>query len=207
MIVILFVFFFLYCIGFIAGVYYSKIERSSKLEEIKEKISKKDTEDSKPFVSVCCNSHFTAVLDLATEQQYRCSACKALCEIHQPPKATIYKLKLELLEQLREEDVALVEMAEKMGYSGREEVPTTVINHKPNVLVINSGDKSEQEVVEDYTKLKPMDRERLLEKLKKEIVQMDAEEGSIEVVPDKSATAEATSAEVVISQNPLSKPC
>jgi hypothetical protein len=161
----------------------------------------------KPFVSVCCNSHFTAVLDLATEQQYRCSACKALCEIHQPPKATIYKLKLDLLEQLREEDVALVEMAEKMGYSGREEVPTTVINHKPNVLVINSGDKSEQEVVEDYTKLKPMDRERLLEKLKKEIVQMDAEEGSIEVVPDKSATAEATSAEVVISQNPLSKPC
>ena len=50
MIVILFVFFFLYCIGFIAGVYYSKIERSSKLEEIKEKISKKDTEDSKPSI-------------------------------------------------------------------------------------------------------------------------------------------------------------
>ena len=72
---------------------------------------------------------------------------------------------------------------------------------------INKDNKSEQEVVEDYTKLKPMDRERLLEKLKKEIVQMDAEEGSIEVVPDKSATAEATSAEVVISQNPLSKPC
>ena len=72
----------------------------------------------KPFVSVCCNSHFTVETEeLTGNKQNRCSACKALCEVHQPPKATIYKLKLDLLEQLREEDSSLVLMAEKMGYT------------------------------------------------------------------------------------------
>src|SRR5271157_5282865 len=52
----------------------------------------------KPSVSVCCNSHFTVETEeLTGNKQNRCSACKALCEIHQPPKATIYRIKLDLL--------------------------------------------------------------------------------------------------------------
>jgi hypothetical protein len=152
----------------------------------------------KPYVSVCCNSHFTAVHDLATEESYRCSSCKAICEIHQPPKATIYRIKLDILEQLRDEDLGLVEMAEKMGYSNRIEAPTTVINNRPNILVVGGSKETEVEdrrLAEDYVNLPPMEKEKLLNKLKKEIVRLDAEEGSIEVVSDKSAT-EATPTEV-----------
>lgn len=130
----------------------------------------------KPFVSICCNSPFKTTHDSFYGTQHRCSSCKATCEVHQPPKATIYKIKLDLLEQLREEDLALVEMADKMGYTNKVETPTTIINHKPQVLVISDGRKKEQDVIDDYTKLSPMDRERLIEKLRKEIVKSEKDE-------------------------------
>ena len=136
----------------------------------------------KPHVSTCCNSHYKT--ESREPLLYRCSSCKALCDIHQPPKATIYRIKLELLEQLREEDLGLVEMADKMGYTNKVEAPTPVINHQPNILVVTNDNQKEQDVIDDYSKLSPMDREKLIEKLRKEIVEPSPAEPTTEAIPE-----------------------
>ena len=153
----------------------------------------------RPFVSVCCNAVFKTTHDSLIGTTHRCMSCKANCDIHQPPKATIYRIKLDLLEQLREEDSALVDMAEKMGYTNKVEAPTTVINHKPNVLVISDGSKQDQDIIEDYTKLSPMDRERLIEKLRKRIIEGE----STPVVPESPEPPAPETPEVPPSTDPL----
>jgi hypothetical protein len=138
----------------------------------------------KPVVSTCCSKPVReepAVTDGAPTL-WRCLGCQAICSTHTPPKSTIYGIKLKLLEQLRDEDVALVDMADKMGYTNKVDAPTTIIHHNPNVLVM--GDNvGEKKIAEEYSNLSLMDKERLIEKLRKEIVRLDAQETEPAEIP------------------------
>ena len=150
--------------------------RCSHLMEMLRSLDKSE----RPAVSVCNNSTYKVEKDEETELEiFRCCSCQAPCEIHHPPKAMIYKLKLDLLEQLREEDLGLVDMAEKMGYTNKTEAPpTTIINNKPNVLIIGGNKDTEvadKRIAEEYTNMPQVEKARLIEKLKKEIVTIDAE--------------------------------
>ena len=150
--------------------------RCSHLMEMLRSLDKSE----RPAVSVCHNSTYKVEKDEETELEiFRCCSCQAPCEIHHPPKAMIYKLKLDLLEQLREEDLGLVDMAEKMGYTNKTEAPpTTIINNKPNVLIIGGNKDTEvadKRLAEEYTNMPQVEKARLIEKLKKEIVTIDAE--------------------------------
>ena len=70
-------------------------------------------------------------------------------------------------------------MAEKMGYTNvKEAPPTTIINNKPNVLIIGGNKDTEvadKRIAEEYTNMPQVEKARLIEKLKKEIVTIDAE--------------------------------
>lgn len=140
------------------------------------------SKEEKPFVSACCKSHYRDEKDDGNVVVHRCMSCKATCEIYQPPKASIYNIKLKILEQLMNEDISLVEMAEKMGYTNKVESNPTIINHSPNVLVLNNknsnssdSDEETQKIIDDYSKLPPLEKARLVEKLHKEIIAIDAE--------------------------------
>jgi hypothetical protein len=89
------------------------------------------------------------------------------------PEVEIYAIKNEIIAQLREEDVILVDLAGKMGYTNKTE-PTPGPVFKQNIIVMKGGDRDKGEtdpqVMQDIQQLPPMERERLLEKLKKEML-------------------------------------
>jgi len=127
----------------------------------------------KPRLSVCCNSRFSIINSGQSEPEiYRCLKCNATCAVHKVPKATIYNIKINIEEQLRKEDETLVNMAEKMGYTNKPEGPSTLTQVKQDILIIG-GEGKDKQIIDDYSKLTPMDREILMEKLRKEIVTID----------------------------------
>ena len=127
----------------------------------------------KPRLSICCNSPFQTVdTGESSPTTYRCLKCNSPCDVHRVPKASIYNIKINIEEQLRKEDETLVNMAEKMGYVNSKEGPSTINQVRQNILVIE-GEGKDKKIFDDYSKLNPMDRERLMEKLRKEIVTID----------------------------------
>jgi len=127
----------------------------------------------KPKLSICCNAPFRTIdTGESSPTTYQCLKCNAPCEVRGVPKASIYTIKINIEEQLRKEDETLVNMAEKMGYVNAKEGPNVVNNVRQNILVVE-GEGKDKQIFKDYSKLNPMDRERLMEKLRKEIVTID----------------------------------
>lgn len=126
----------------------------------------------KPFLSVCCHAPFRIKKDGKNE----CLKCFANCEIVEVPKTSIYTIKKDIIEQLREEDRTLVEMAGKMGYTNKMEPPTTIIQNKQNVLMIGGDNpNATPKLMSELNNLPPMEKEKLVEKLRKEIINLDEE--------------------------------
>jgi hypothetical protein len=99
---------------------------------------------------------------------YTCSKCKKPCYVRLVPAAIAYQLHQKIIMQLREEDRALIDFAEKMGFTDKEEVPMV----RQNVLVVN--DKAvelDPGVTKDLVRLTPRERERTRKKLENVILQ------------------------------------
>ncbi len=131
----------------------------------------------KPLFSVCCDSPVEVIED-SLETKYKCFKCKKYCRVIEAPEVAIYEVKNMILEQLREEDKTLVDLAGKMGYTNKTEPPPGPV-FKQNIIVMK-GDKGETDpqVMQDIQQLPPMERERLLEKLKKEMLTFNDEQQS-----------------------------
>lgn len=131
-------------------------------------------------VSSCCEAPVTTRTS-GDQTVHTCIKCNFPCRVIQLDRLAIYSKKQEILRDLRAEDQSLVEMAEKLGFTNSKTEPTTVVNTRQNILVI--GDKDKQRV-EEIEKLPLMAQHQLLEKLHKEITQINAaaeepkEEGS-----------------------------
>lgn len=116
-------------------------------------------------VSICCEAPFRERPN-SNPLRYECLSCHLICDVKKLDKEGMIDLKLATIEQLREEDATLIEFAEKMGYTNKIEPPTTIINNKQNVLVLGEGDKK---IITEIENLHPMEREKLLERLEREI--------------------------------------
>jgi len=132
-------------------------------------------------VSICCDSPVRRIITSEEygHEDYECLECGLRAEIKILDKESILNIKIKLFEQLREEDKCLTEFADKMGYTNRENPPPPIIQ-KNNVLVIKSDKGSgmtdkDTEIVQDYSKLPPMERERHVEKLRNEIIDIDGQ--------------------------------
>ena len=123
----------------------------------------------KPKLSLCHDMPVEVIED-SLETKYKCLKCGKLCKVIEVPETTIYNIKKDILEQLREEDQALVLFAKEMGYTNKTEPPPGPV-FKQNIIVMK-GDKGETDpqVMQDIQQLPPMERERLLEKLKREML-------------------------------------
>lgn len=128
--------------------------------------------DNKLKLSVCCES--PAILMEGSKEygfeDYECSLCHLRCEVKQPLKNDKYRIKKEVLEQMRLEDEQLLIFAEKMGYTNVEQKQPIKVDQ--NVLIIGNSD-TDKKIVEDLKNLTPKDRDRLLDRLNTEIKQND----------------------------------
>lgn len=132
-------------------------------------------QDSKVKLSVCCEAPAILLKDSNEYgyEDYECSLCHLRCEVKDMIKSDMYRIKKEVLEQLRIEDEQLMTFAEKMGYTNIESKPAIKVDQ--NVLIIGNND-GDKKIVEDLRNLAPKDRDRLLEKLNNNIIQPNEQE-------------------------------
>jgi len=122
-----------------------------------------------PLLSICCSNPVRKYPD---SDRYECLFHHVPCEVQRVNMLSVYKLKIKLLDQIGAEEERLVGMAQKMGYVGGDEVPqqpAQVIKAQQNILVIPGQSESDKKVIADYTKLSPMDRDRLIDALQAQI--------------------------------------
>jgi hypothetical protein len=133
------------------------------------------------LLSACCSYPVReSIVDNLT--LYTCLKCDKQCNAVLADKITIYEMKNQILVQLREEDRFIIEMAERMGYTNKPiEGPSTIIQVKQQNLVLNTDE--DKKIAADYSQLKPMDRELLIEKLRKEILKIDEQIKREETTP------------------------
>jgi len=131
--------------------------------------------DEEVKISVCCESPAIRMKDSIEygHEDYECSLCHLRCEVKSVSKSDSYRIKKEVLEQLRMEDEQLITFAEKMGYTNIEKQPDIKVDQ--NVLILNTND-GDKKIVDDLRNLSPKDRDRLLDKLNKNILQPDEQE-------------------------------
>lgn len=120
----------------------------------------------KVALSVCCE---TPVLRDSTAkdmgvQSFTCSLCKNPCEIKIATNADVYRIKKEILNELREEDKLLMDFAEKMGYTNIAPQPKIKVDQ--NIIVFNRED---QKIIDEVKNLPQKDRNKLIDKIDSEI--------------------------------------
>lgn len=134
-------------------------------------------------VSLCCNAP-TKPGEEANEPVIFCLKCSKKTTIKRVQKIEIYKLVQEFTRELREEDKLLVDFADKMGFTTREELPANI--YKQNIIVMSSKKEKEsyklseedEGMLQDITTMTPIERRRMARNLEKSLL-----EG--EVVKDK----------------------
>lgn len=146
-------------------------------------------------VSMCCDQP-VQVKEEGGKEVTRCGKCKVICFTHVIGKAKIYNMIIRLIEQLREEDIHLINFAEKMGFTVREEQAPNIF--KQNILYLGEDarrPKSEVKVELSMTDaetrrvieedLTPMERHKLRKKI----------DAQIEAVKDLSVEGEEESSD------------
>lgn len=120
----------------------------------------------KPLLSFCHEMPVEIIED-SFKTKYKCIQCKKYCEVTEIPEVDIYAVKNDIITQLREEDKNLIELASKMGYTNRIEPPPAPV-FKQNILVMGQG--TNPQIMQDIQLLPPIEREKLMEKLKREML-------------------------------------
>lgn len=163
---------------------------------------------TQPYVSSCCEGAFELYPadDTLYAGRVKCMVCNLPCNKIKVNKLAIFRLRQSLLKDMAEEEWRLVELADKMDYRknplpedhGR---PTKIIKNTQNIVVFDRKDENgnKEHVVEDYMLLSPMDRDRLVQRLERQILQLEEEE-------KKQPDAAVQNAEVVPPPEPPAAP-
>ena len=129
-------------------------------------------------ISLCCKFPVDPIKESQEygHKDYRCMNCHKLCDTNIITNAELVDLAKQVITELREEDKELLVFAKDMGYTNA--LPTTIINQKQNIVVFDNkeGENTEKIIKKVEDLLDPMARDRLIEKLDQEIVDMEVEE-------------------------------
>jgi len=126
-------------------------------------------DDEKIYLSSCCHVPVREH-SFDGEVYYICKSCNETCEIELSTKDAIYKLILRYNEQLREEDKLLIDFADKMGFTNKEEPPVTKVTQYSVTLPSNSKNLLNDETIKDIEKMVPAERERLRKSIESRII-------------------------------------
>lgn len=133
-------------------------------------------------VSVCHKAPVVLRED-SFEDWHECLYCHTRTETRVANYMDIYRIKKELLTELREEDKHLIAFAEKMGYT-KINTPGVVNQIKQNVFVMGKDKDKNKDAIDvsdmpkDLDSLSPMDRQRFIDNLTKEILRLEQLEGT-----------------------------
>jgi len=153
-----------------------------------------------PLLSICCSNPVRKYPDddPAYAGRYECLFHHAPCEVHIVNMLSVYRLKMQLLDQLGLEEERLVGMAVKMGFvRGEITPPSTLIKAQQNIVVLPGQDG--KRIIEDYSKLSPMDRDRLIDKLKEQITAETVPQDAL--VEEEKVSNETTGVDTVPRNN------
>ena len=103
---------------------------------------------------------------LPTPAFKRCLGCKKECRVELLDYPTIYRIRNETMRSIREEITLYIHTLKELNIVAEQ--PKYTQNVKQDILIIGGQQQ-------DYLKLGPMEMDRLLNDLKKEIVKMDEE--------------------------------
>jgi len=122
---------------------------------------KKIEGSEKMLRSICCQSSFDYIQD-SWEDRYVCKKCNKICNVEFFIKPVIFDLYMKLLTLLREEDLTVLQAAEKMGYTNAERQPNVIVQQDNRTLILN---EKEEVALKDYNALPPLDREKIIQKI------------------------------------------
>jgi len=131
-------------------------------------------------VSICCGFPFVIRETVKKDKVKICTKCNKICLTNVINKESIYRLKKELIAEMREEDIALVEMAEKMGYTNKEVQPNYIFKKSDTFIVTNNDSFSDKdkETLQKIKDIDPMTREKIRKDIESNI--LDAEVSNID---------------------------
>ena len=151
------------------------IEGRRERTQIKRDMLAKLLDREQSWVCVKCDTEVQEVQGVLDQlPSYHCPECDKIVKRKLMDKDDVYKRKQSLLRDLLAEDENLVHWLTELEWTGvpkQPEAPQQVI--KQNVIVFTSED--DKRIVADYSKLQPMEKEKLVEKLRKEIIKLDRE--------------------------------
>ena len=120
-------------------------------------------------VSVCCEVPVQTRQDGVTV----CLKCGLEKGTKVVDRSVILELELKCLQQLREEDTALADMAEKLGYSNKDPQPVQPVNNIRQNFVVVGGNKNAGKVdgliTQKVEQLHPLATEQLIKEIERSI--------------------------------------
>ncbi len=142
----------------------------SRVNHLVEMLDRMDDKHGQQM-SNCCYMPFRFIksYDPDISDSYVCEKCNETCVVIEKDSDSIYKLKIELIEKIREEDKLLIDFAEKMGYTNQDKTPAVIDKSKHNTIVIQGNDA--KEIVRDIDSISPQDRQKLRKQLEDKIVE------------------------------------
>jgi len=123
--------------------------------------------------SVCCKALVSTFIrgEKHKVTYHICTACNNRCEVETKTLLNLLKMRNNIIKLIQEEDEYLVDFAEKLGYTNKEEQPSPIV--KQNILVMNPKNKNtlDQSVISELESLSPMDRQKARKALEAKIAE------------------------------------
>lgn len=149
-------------------------QRIQRLEDLMHTLEGED----KSRVSLCCGAPVSVtVSDDGKTNIYTCLKCNGVnCNTTLKIQHGVIQKKQSIIRSLRDEDKHLIEFAEKMGYTNRDETPDTVIRNTQNILVVGKDGLTEDDVetIKEIENLTPKEREKIRKRIEQKILDVDS---------------------------------
>lgn len=159
----------------------------SRVEHYKQMIRDIDREET-VFFSRCCNFPASKHSDSFDGDHYRCNSCGAKTQAYPLYYEERQRWKHRALKELREEDAAIVEFGNKMGYTEQKEQVTFKnyqyfgqnINVPPQHGPGPNAVPIDPQLAMELSQMSPMDREKIRKAIEKKIMnQIDSKDSTI----------------------------
>jgi hypothetical protein len=129
-------------------------------------------------VSSCCKSIF--IDDPKGSSTKVCIRCEKPANSYMMHQGEVYRTRIELLSELRKEDSALVEFAEKMGYTNKQDEGMVYKDQRKYLIVGGQSGKNPDELpethkllLEDAKKLTPIERTDLINEIQNKLFEQE----------------------------------
>jgi len=150
-------------------LFYGYQQRIVYLKALLDKFESFEKED----VSGCCSAPVVRSKVRRTFE-FVCTKCLQPCYVVKGMDKEVQKLYQQAIEQLREEDKALVEFAHKLGFvHPKSEGPNVKVDQK--IVVLNQG--KEEPVAKQLQELSPIEREKVRKAFEKSILSVKGTKG------------------------------